>query len=284
MFRLGFLPLNYLFELGFFLIAGILYLARLWHLRLFGPSKIAAITLVFTSVLICTFLMSGVIDNNDLGWRGFLPAQFMLLIWAVELLRFREEKWPGASRLYRIPSPALPALLVIGVVSTVYSALVLRAAEMLIDGRAEHATGKRNFAARRVYEQLRRILPVTAVVQQNPALLNPVYWGLYANRQTAVQGPGCGVVFGGTGRDCDHLYAALAAIFDSGAQADQVEPICGRLHIDVLVVTSGDPVWSVQDSWVWKRNALVSTESARAFLITPASLAERPVKANDPVR
>ncbi|MCU1335578.1 MAG: hypothetical protein JWO19_1159 [Bryobacterales bacterium] len=270
--RLALLPFNYLLELGFFLIAGILYLCRLWHLRRFGPRQVASITMVFTSVLMCSFFKSGVITNNDLGWRGFLPAQFMLLIWAVELLRSREEKWTGASRMYAVLAPTLPVLLMIGAVSTVYSAITLRVAEILNDQDNEHPIGKKNFAARRIYEQLRDILPVTAVVQQNPAQENPVYWGIYANRQTAVGGRSCGIEFGGTGRGCDQLYPALAAIFESGAAADQVDPLCRRLKIDVLVVTSGDPVWSVRDSWVWERNPLISVGDARAFLITSSSV------------
>jgi hypothetical protein len=273
--RLTLLPLNYLFELGFFLAAGILYLSRLWHSRRFDPGQIAAIMMVFTSVLICTFLKSGVITNNDLGWRGFLPAQFMLLIWAEELFRSWQEQRTGASRLYRILAPALPLVLMIGIVSTMYSAITLRVTEILNDQDGEHAIGKKNFAARTAYEQLRELLPVTAVVQQNPTLENPVYWGLYANRQTAVGGADCGSAFGGSGRGCEQIYSALAAIFESGAQADQVEPLCRRLKIDALVVTSGDPIWNVPDSWAWKRPPVVSTNDARAFLISSPNLAGR---------
>jgi len=276
--RLAFLPLNYLLELGFFLIVGILYLSRIRRLRRFEPYQMAAAVMVSTSVFICTFFKSGASTNNDLAWRGFLPAQFMLLIWAVELLRSRreppQEQWTASSRLYAILAPALPLLLVIGLVSTAYSAGTLRMAEISSDGGAEHVVGKRNLAARRVYEELRQVLPATAVVQQNPALDNPVYWGIYADRQTAVEGFRCGNEFGGTGDGCAEFYPALVAIFDSGAQADQVETLCRRLHIDVLVVTSGDPVWSNPDSWVWKKTPLVSANDVRAFLMKPASFAE----------
>ena len=175
---MGLLPLNYLLELGFFLIAGILYLGRLWHFRRFEASHVAAITLAFTSVLICTFLKSGVITNNDLGWRGFLPAQFILLLWAVEVFRSWGEKWMDASPLYAVLTPALPFLLAMGILSTAYSVITLRVAEILNERGAEHVTGKRNFAARQVYEQLRALLPVSAVFQQNPTLENPVYWGI----------------------------------------------------------------------------------------------------------
>lgn len=275
LFRFAFLPFNYFLELGFFLIAGILYLARLWHLRRFKPAQAAGVTMVFTSVLMCTFLKTGVITNNDLGWRGFLPAQFMLLIWAVEVLRSREEKWIRASRLYAILAPALPLLLIVGMVSTAYSAVTLRTAEILNDLGAGHAAGKQTLAARLVYEQLRKTVPVTAVVQQNPALENPVFWGIYADRQTAIGVSSCGIEFGGTAPGCDPLYTALAAIFESGVPAKQVEQLCRRLKIDVLVVTSGDPVWNIPDSWVWKRAPLISASNARAFLMKPPFSTEK---------
>lgn len=276
LFRLGMLPLNYLLELGFFLIAGILYLNRLWHVRRLEPAHLAGITMFFTSVLICTFLKSGVITNNDLGWRGFLPAQFILLLWATDVLRRpRNEEGSGASRLHAILAPALPLLLVIGIVSTAYSLATLRAAEILNDLGGEHAAGKETLAARLIYEQLRQTLPPTAVVQQNPTLENPVFWGIYANRQTAIAGATCGKEFGGTAGDCDQLYAALAALFEAGDQTDQVEPLCEQLKIDVLVVTRGDPVWSMPDSWVWKRNPVVNTGDARAFLMELPARSEK---------
>jgi hypothetical protein len=90
-----------------------------------------------------------------------------------------------------------------------------------------------------------------------------------------VGGANCGIEFGGTVPDCAQLYPALAAIFQSVAQANQVEPVCRRLKIDVLVVTSGDPVWNIPDSWVWKRYPLISTGNARAFLMKTPVFAEK---------
>jgi len=44
------------------------------------------------SVLVSTFVRSGVIATNDLGWRGFLPAQFVMLLWGAEFLMRRGER------------------------------------------------------------------------------------------------------------------------------------------------------------------------------------------------
>ena len=273
LFRLALLPLNYLLELGFFLAAGILYLNRVWCQRRFEPETVAGTAMVFVSIAICTFLKSGVITNNDLGWRGFLPAQFMLLIWAVELLKPREETRTPVSRVNEFLAPALPILLVIGLVSTMYSAVTLRIVDILVDQGTEHAGGKRNFAARVVYEQLRGILPETAVLQQNPDLENPVYWGLYSNRQTAAAGNSCGIEFGGSRARCSELYPAVAGVFRSGDSPDRIASICRMSNIDVLVVTDEDPVWKISGSWVWKATPIIAVGSVRAFLMNPTMAA-----------
>ena len=265
--RLAFLPLNYFLELGFFLIAGTLYVVRVWPSHRREPAQVAGLTLVATSVLISTFLKSGVITNNDLGWRGFLPAQFVLVLWSVEVLRWRERDVRPRSYGSSIVDSLLPLALVIGVASTAYSAITLRSVELLNDRAEANRVGKRNRDARQIYSQLRETLPASAIVQQNPALENPVYWGIYANRQTAVGGRNCGIEFGGTGSGCDQIYRSLADLFEHGDRDEQLEPLCRRLGINVLVVTSDDPIWGIAESWVWRRTPLASAPEVRAFRI-----------------
>ncbi len=268
--RLALLPLNYFVELGFFLIVGILQMARLWSRRRFTPEAVAAVTMVLTSFAICTFFKSGVIMNNDLGWRGFLPAQFMLLIWGVEFAHTPAASWVAEqSRVYKYLSPMLPVLLIIGVVSTVYSVSVLRSAEIFGDLGPEYPSGKRMYDARRVYERLRDILPAAATVQENPDLDDPIYYGLYANRQTVVGGATCGSAFGGDPQACGPAFATVAALFSArGAGAEEAADVCRKWKIDALVVTSGDPAWKAAGSWVWKMQPVIATDFARAFVMT----------------
>jgi hypothetical protein len=75
-----------------------------------------------TSVLICTFVKSTAIQNNDLGWRGFLPAQFILLLWAASLLSER------ASR-----TALTVVLIVLGVAGVAYDLTTLRFYPVLAD-------------------------------------------------------------------------------------------------------------------------------------------------------
>ena len=92
MMRLAALPLNYFLELGFFGVASIVFLIGLRKSRPLRPGVIAGITLAAVSVLVCTFLRSGTLEGNDLGWRGFLPAQFVMLLWAAALMVQRGER------------------------------------------------------------------------------------------------------------------------------------------------------------------------------------------------
>ncbi len=80
------LPVNYFLEFGFFFAAGWLTWKEFRvKKRAATRQELAAFTMAGVSLAVCTLLKSGVIANNDLGWRGFLIAQFMLLIWAVDL-------------------------------------------------------------------------------------------------------------------------------------------------------------------------------------------------------
>src|SRR5205085_1358213 len=81
------LPLNYFMELGFFFLIGLFQWRRMLASRnFFGHRELCGFMMAATSVILCTFLRSGVIAINDLGTRGFLVAQFVLLIWGTEFL------------------------------------------------------------------------------------------------------------------------------------------------------------------------------------------------------
>ena len=89
------LPLNYFLELGLFFVVG-WWRWKTWRAKRFTLERqeLAAGAMIGVSVLICTFLRSSLIGNNDLGWRGFLIAQFALLLWTADLLA----EWPRLPR------------------------------------------------------------------------------------------------------------------------------------------------------------------------------------------
>jgi hypothetical protein len=249
------LPVNYFFELGFFFVVGVLALKSLKPTRW----NLAACAMLATSILICTFVCSGVIGNNDLGGRGFLPAQFVLLLWAVDIL----DK----------PRPAIVLLLIVGALGTVYQVSVLRFYPVRTESApapdypwlaTDRQFGKRNFATRQVYEQLRDLLPPNAVVEHNPqSELGDILHGMYADRQLAAEGLGCGTVLGGDEQICSRNWTALESLFQPSP--DSPDSTCRDLSIDVVVARDTDPIWRDPQSWIWKRHPLAANSMLRAL-------------------
>jgi hypothetical protein len=269
--NLALLPLNYFLELGFFSIVGVVVFRQFRRAGFLHLSNLGAFAIAMTSVLICTFLRSSVIANNDLGWRGFLPAQFFMLIWAAEL-------WDDGYFAAHSKKAVVAALVALGVAGTVYEITMVRFYTLVSDeyaiGRdtwfpADHRLGDRTYSLRGLYEQLQERLPADAVVQHNPNQpVGDVFHGLYADRQLAAETPGCGVVFGGDAHRCSEVMPSITAIFDGHEAGDwrRVEAACRELSIAALVVKDTDVVWKDQHSWVWTRPPLVANQRARAVL------------------
>jgi hypothetical protein len=261
------LPLNYFGELGAFFVCGI------WTLRRWRSSKAAlsryelvTLTLAGSSIMICTFLRSTVIANNDLGSRGFLLAQFVLLLWMVDVVELSPSLSAAQHNL-------LGLLLVIGALGSVYEAGLLRVYPVLADALdiprfewlcSDHNLGRRTYALREGYEELKGRLPATAIVQHNPnAVPDDLPYGLYADRPVVAESPACGVGFGGDPQSCAAVQAQLRPIFEGISDADTVDRACTVLSISGLLVKDTDPVWVRRDVWVWRRQPITSNRFMR---------------------
>jgi hypothetical protein len=261
------LPLNYLLELGFFLVAGLLW----WHRRRvrrepLSRAELGIALMVATSLLICTFLRSTVIANNDLGWRGFLVAQFGLLLWSVDVLSDRRYKRRAL----------LAAMIVLGAAGSVYDVFMLRLYPVLADRGAlpqlvwmspDRKLGERNYALREAYEWAERSTPADAIVQFSPHVIwqdTPGF--LYSNRQIAAADQSCLAGFGGDASLCAPMLAAANRLFpEHGQTAPQSSAACGSLGASLLIVKDTDAVWSVRDGWVWREKPLFSNAQVRVF-------------------
>jgi hypothetical protein len=262
----AFLPLNYLLEFGFFLVAGMWFVLRAWRQSPAGRYELMTLTLAGTSLALCTFVRSSIITNNDLGYRGILLAQFLLLLWAVDLLDDRK----AARR------PLVIALLAVGVVSSVYEAATLRLYAVASNALAlpAHAwlnadadSGQRNYELRAAYERLQSRLGAHAIVQQNPNTSpGDLLWGLYAERQTAADTTSCATVFGGDPRQCGPLLARIDPLFQGTAALEEVGATCRALAISAVLVKDTDPVWKLPGSWVWQRRPEISGAHVRVFV------------------
>ena len=278
-----FLPLNYYLELGFFFKIGLMQWKRMRSGNdFFQQKELCGFVMAVTSVVICTFVRSGVITANDLGWRGFMVAQFILLIWAAEMwddgLLANRAASQQAVTFGRDRRGLLIGLLVLGVAGSVYEVCMFRFFPLISDHLVlrkwnflspDLRLGDRTYALRQVYETLKKKLPDGAIVQHNPnAVPGDMFYGLYADRQAAAETSQCGVVFGGDPALCRGVVARLDDLFEKpgAVEPGRVDPICNELSIDALVVKDTDKVWTDKNSWVWKKQPVLANGYARAFL------------------
>jgi len=272
------LPVSYFLELGFFFVVGVQRMTQMRRRVIpMSRNEETAWLLVASSFLIGSFVRSTTIASNDLGWRCFLPAQLILLLWAAVLI---DEWWSkGCFRAGKKMAPMFAAaLLIIGVLGTTYQVAMLRMYPILQDeGKVrsdtlvwlerDHELGQRTYALRSVYGTLRAMLPVDAVVQYNPNAADFIPHELYSGRSAAMGLPHCGANFGGEVSHCEGRVQSVAPLFDKpsrSANAD-LDTVCRQYGIDVMLVDDRDPVWEQRDSWAWSRKPLLANSYVRAF-------------------
>lgn len=258
------LPVNYFLEFGFFLAAGVIW----WRTRRrnqapLSRTELALALMVATSATVCTFLRSSVIANNDLGWRGFLIAQFALLLWGVDVLMDHE----------RPRRALLSALLILGAAGTTYDVLILRFFPVLADQGitakfpwmpGDPDLGKRNYAGREAFEWTTRATPAGTVIQFNPRVVfqdMPAF--LYSARRFAAASQNCMSAFGGDPALCPAIITKLNLLYASSPAP--LASVCGSLPIDILVAKDTDPAWSDRQGWVWTNQPLYANSYYRVF-------------------
>jgi hypothetical protein len=274
-----FLPLNYFLELGFFFFAALL---RIKSIRA-GSTPMTrqeqtAWLLVATSFLIGSFLRSTTMTSNDLGWRCFLQAQLVLLLWGAVVI---DDWWCGRrveTRRRNLTAAFAGILLALGLIGTVYQVAMLRAYPILadvgkVDSRSyywldrDRRLGERTLALRSVYDSLGARLPPDAIVQYNPNASEFISHQLYSGHNAAMGLQYCGVVFGGDVSGCEGRMKSVAPLFNtpSRSESDDLDRVCREYNIKIMLVDDRDPVWNDRQSWVWSRNPLIANEYVRAF-------------------
>jgi hypothetical protein len=234
--------------------------------------------IVGTSFVVGSFMRSTTIESNDLGWRCFLQAQFILLLWAALLI----DEWWGSSLstsgARREVVGFMGALAAIGLIGTLYQVLMLRAYPMLQDtGLIEprmapwldqdHQVGKRSYALRSIYDALGTLLPPGAIIQYNPNAKPFIPHQLYSGHGAAMGAPQCGAVFGGDVSQCEGRMKSIEPMFKNPSQTESagLDVMCRNFGINVMLVDDLDPVWRDRDSWVWTRKPLLANDHVRAF-------------------
>jgi hypothetical protein len=276
------LPLNYALELGFFFAVGIMRLRQIVRKEVeASTNELAAWTLVAASFLIGTLLRSNTIGTNDLGWRCFLPAQLVLLLWGATIVHgwwFSEAADAPSAAPGRLAEWVFATLLVLGIAGTAYQVFMLRMFPILLDHGAiagpswvaKPQFGKRAFALRSAYATLNGHLASSAVLQSNPRTDDVILHMLYSDHDAAAGNGDCGTDFGGDAGVCALRVRKLGNLFQF-PDGTYLDAACREYGIDAVVVEDLDPVWKEPSSWIWRRQPAVANDFVRAFLCGAAA-------------
>ena len=278
----------YTLEFGFFVLVLVLY----WRRQRQNSAPLSRQqSMAWTMFAVCLLTMSIVKSDtsggNDLGWRGMLVVQFVLLLWAVPVLdevfsRRNEalQSGPGTSRgaswstapWIRI---SLICTLALGVAGTALQLGLLRFYAPLADtGRLVRTEvflgnpgfGERTYWLRAGFGQLNRVTTPSTTVQYNPVRYEVEMAHLYSGRQAVMGDAFCGSAFGGDVERCRKAFPYFTAVFNNPPVVRDwpLDQFCKDYQVNVLVATDVDPVWDDLYSWVWMRPALVANPSMRA--------------------
>jgi hypothetical protein len=278
--NLLFLPLNYFLELGFFFSAGIVWykLRRKGYLpdNAFAKEEIALLAI---TVLLTSFTRSTLITNNDFGWRGWLPGQFVLLIWGTDILTHLWKHKPINTRLLLDkPVPvnqirfSLLLLLSLGVATSLQDILYLRLWPVLVDTsllilpepiRSDEYLGAKNFEARTIYSLIEKNYTEDTIVQFNPLVGLDRPSGLYRTRGVAISYH----TLYGVEPDAARAFAReIAQIFTTqNANWNMIDTACKSNQIKIIIFSDTDEAWEKVPSLAKERLPLFSGHYYSAF-------------------
>jgi hypothetical protein len=254
------LPLSYFIGFGIFAVGAVMF----WRDPSLDKKTEVTRILLFAAaagLLLGSFAHSTVV-NNDLGWRVVLLPQLASLVWTCAVILARYETFRIAD--VRQWPAAVGALLMIGYAGNAYELLAVRAYPLLtpnagvagvnpdIDGELASAYGWANLHVSR-----------DAVLQHNPVGDHrALAFGLYGRNRTAVA-DATAMIYGAPRTEVDARLATLAPIFTASQSAAEARARAAAHGIDVLVVSSTDPVWSDRDCWVWSSPVLFGSPHVR---------------------
>jgi hypothetical protein len=277
--KLPILLFVYLLEFGSFALIFALCLRRDWMNRFTLTRQHRMAWMMFA---VCLLTMSIVKSDtsgggNDLGFRGMLVVQFVLLVWAAPVVYGTcFQRAGGAPPGLRAPwiRISLICTLVLGLAGTICQVLVLRCYAPLADaGKADAfflgvpGFGERTYLLREGFGRLSELTSSNAIVQYNPVGSEVLISHLYSTRQAAMGDQHCGSAFGGDLEKCSNAFPYFATVFNvpDTVRTWSLDTFCDDFHVNVLVAVDTDPVWDDLSSWVWTRPSLLTNPSMRAL-------------------
>ena len=271
--NLPLVPVNYALELGLLFIGWIRWRQFRRDGRKLTRPELACAILAGTAVLICTFLRSSVIGCNDLGWRGFLPAEFVLLLWSVDIL----SAWHRPRFLSENQKSILALCLFVGAAGTLYDLAIVRLHPILADaGRIppldwmapDRQIGKRTYASVPLtngrtgsHRNPRRSSSIRRSSSRMPSRCT------ISERRNIAGDMTCLSIFGGDPRQCPAVISRLQQIYpeDSRQAPATLNDACAAAAADLLVAKDTDRVWTNRASWVWTETPAFANAYVRLF-------------------
>lgn len=266
------LPVNYLFEFGFFLVAGIVY--WLWRRGERRPIDRFACGLFWASLLTATFLRSS-IAANDLGWRSIMFAQIVLLVWSIQPAIAMWDGVRGVEQISRASESLLEhfsrtisvlfLMCVIGISSTLHDLFLLRFSFSIWP--EVNVQPQRSLELRRAYVWINQNTPADAIIQHNIFFYIDLFASHYAHRQLVAadrQSFGAKV-----GDEASHkkMNNAIYEHFSLRNPPRDVGEFFAKYNVHALVVQDTDANWPRKDSWFWTTPAVYENGRARVILV-----------------
>jgi len=265
------LLLMYALEFGFFALILVLDLRQRRNGRKLEGKRRMLWAMFAVCLALMSVLKSGATNVNDLGIRGMLVGQFVLLILSAPIVHtvfFRSSAAPQAGLGARWVRYSLLCTLAVGAAGTAFQLAALRAYAPLADaeilGRCERflgspGFGERTYWMRKGFGELDRLTPSRAFVQYNPVRDETLIAHLYSTRQAVMGDSSCGSAFGGDIAACRKAFPRFDPVFNSpDSRSLKLDEFCEEFHIAALVATDADPVWQDRKSWVWVRPSLLN--------------------------
>ena len=259
--RLLFLVPGYAIELGFYGVVLVVFWSRRHAL---DPARRTALFFSVCGLLMVSFIRSGVIENNDFGYRAaMLPCLFLLLLGTDLLLEIRasSKAAPRKAANGALAFALSRRLLLLGVAGTAYQAFELRSFLPLLSAAHQPAVAglpEAAYAARKAYGKLASVADagVDGPVQANTAggnLYLHLVNMLYSERSTIMDAArDCGAVFGGDPAPCSRIEQQMQTLFSAPGQTSaNARETCGAWGAHYLAAYRDDPVWKDPRGWVW---------------------------------
>ena len=260
--RLIFLPINYFLEIGFFFLGGLLYiLYRKNRGGALSRQEWYLLVLLVTSVLICSFVKAN-IKHNDLGWRGFMYAQMVLLLFSAPLFVSLVNK-VVIEKLEIAPVTRIVAItmLFLGITANVYEMAIIRTYSL-------GPSDERGLKLRELYEWVGENTAETVIVQHNPNEKTEYYHALYGFRQVLLADEVLGRLYGISEEMYLDLYDQIIPIFESSLSEEGVLQKSEALGIDFIVLKKEDPVWGDTTSWVQTAEPVFKNSYGRVYQVS----------------